>query len=141
MKQIIIGIDPDIDKSGVAALDHGDEYFDMWEMTFFEIFNMLQKHKERIKMVYIEAGHLNKKSNWHKYGKGEGVAARIGKNVGSNHQVGRLLEQMCQYLSVPYTMVKPMGKKDVDEFYDITGIKTLKKDQDKRDAAMLIWGR
>ena len=63
--KFLIGIDPDVDKSGVAIIDGNNVTLD--NLTFFKLFDYLKfyKEKERKPTVYVECGFLNK-SNWHK---------------------------------------------------------------------------
>ena len=140
--KILIGIDPDVDKSGVAY------YFDkkllLNNMTFFELFDYLEFAKNKIEFpvkIYIEAGWLNK-TNWHTSGKMNiAIVAQIGARTGANHETGRKIAEMCEYLKVDYELVRPTQSK-VDAVY----FKQLTKypgrtNQEQRDAAMLIWGR
>lgn len=143
MKQhkILIGIDPDVDKSGVAWMS-GDQII-LNNLSFFEIYDMLSFYREKeIKpTVYVECGFLNK-SNWHaQSGRSASVNAKIGQRTGENFQVAKLLVQMCKHLAIPHVEVRPTASKvDAGKFKTITGIKT-RTNQEQRDAAMLIWGR
>jgi len=152
--KILIGIDPDTQFSGVAVLDKTLKHpynLQIQKLKFFELFSLLKNNfwttaddicvvREPIK-VYIEAGWLNTKSNWHVSGKGENVASRIGTKVGANHQVGKLIAEMCEYLGLEYELVQPRtSKMPVKMFRKITGY-TGKLDADMVDSAMLIIGR
>lgn len=140
---LYIGIDPDVDKSGIAAWIDKKKYLKIESMSFFDIYEGLRLLKEEqieIK-VRIEAGWLNQKSNFHnRPGQSKRVGERIAKNVGSNHQVGKLIGEMCEHLGIEYEFVKPMGKVTPEYFEKLTGIKVKKKDQDMIDAAMLVYG-
>ena len=84
MEKMIIGIDPDVDKSGFAFLQ-GNK-LQLKNLTFLEIFEILEFHKEKTNKpkVYIEMGSLNK-SNWHtKSNKSEKYNAKIGSDTGRN---------------------------------------------------------
>lgn len=152
--KIFIGIDPDVDESGVTIIQEAlKSPFDLTiqKLKFFELYHCLKyaftytndmgkEIREPIK-IYIEAGWLNQKSNWHSEGKGENVASRIGKNVGANHQVGKLIAEMCEYLKLEYELVQPRtSKMPVKLFRKMTKY-TGKLDQDMVDAAMLVYGR
>lgn len=142
---IKIGIDPDCNKSGVATkspywkgLPNGME---VKLMTFFELFEYLSEHWQGMEDeldIYIEAGWLNAKSNFHgKAGQTKAVGERIAKNVGANHETGRKIVEMCEYLGLKYTLVRPKSAKMKPEIFEkITGIKT--RNQEKIDAAILI---
>ena len=58
--KFLIGIDPDVDKSGVAIIDGNNVTID--NLTFFQLFDYLKfyKEKERKPTVYVECGFLNK---------------------------------------------------------------------------------
>lgn len=140
MTKIIIGIDPDIDKSGVASNNGKDK--ELLNLTYFELFEYLKEKQgiyEHI-LVLVEAGWLNK-SNWHKDEKGSAALnAKIGKHTGENHQVGKKIVEMLQYLKIKYKEIRPTSTKlNAKVFGMITGIKT-RTNQEMRDAYMLIHG-
>ena len=146
--KILIGIDPDCKKSGFAAYRPSDKNLTVDAVAFFELFNKLTDlilHYPFVPFpikVYIEAGWLIKKSNFHgKAGQTKSVGEMIAKKVGANHETGRKIVEMCEYLEIEYVLVEPMGKITPEMFEKITGIKLKKKDQDMIDAAMLVWGR
>ncbi|MFW2140940.1 hypothetical protein ACG94V_18270, partial [Acinetobacter sp. ULE_I001] len=62
-KPLIIGIDPDLEKSGVAVLKDGSLRLD--NMRFYDLTKYFEVNKDQIKKVVIEAGWMNKKSNLH----------------------------------------------------------------------------
>ena len=138
---ILVGIDPDSDKSGVALYRKSDKSYKLNNLSFFELFDYLKEHKHIIRFVVIEAGWLNK-STWHGAGqKAASISARIGKNVGSNHEVAKKIEEMCIYLKLYYELVRPCRSKlSAEEFGKITGIKE-RTNQEERDAFMLVFGR
>lgn len=138
---ILIGIDPDVEKSGVAY-KNGDD-FQLLNLPFFELlefFENVQREKggsEKL-LVVIEAGWLNK-GNWHTKSKGSAALnAKIGNNTGRNHETGLKIVEMVEYLGIQYRLVKPMTSKLNSKFFQkITGV--TKSNQEQRDAAMLIW--
>lgn len=134
--RILIGIDPDCDKSGVA-MKRGKK-IEVELLAFFDLFDVLKAVKGTNVFIRIEAGWLNEKSNFHAH-KGQTKAAgeRIAKNVGSNHEVGRKIAEMCDYLGLAYELVRPYKRKLTPEmFFIATGIKT--RNSEKIDAAALI---
>ncbi len=142
---LYIGIDPDTKESGVAIWD--GKRLELSCCTFFELFPILRdltNFKKEVKSdikVIIECGFLHPKSNWHNERQGVRVAARIGKNTGANHETARKIIEMCEYLTIPYEMVKPVNHKlGAKEFKKLTGYQ-LRTNQEARDAAMLVWGR
>ena len=140
-KAIFIGIDPDTDKSGVAIWRPRDKHYQLTLCKFFDLYSLLDSRRCDIRLVVIEAGWFNK-STWHgASGKGASVAARIGKSVGRNHEVGRKIAEMCDFLKLPYELVRPTRTKTTKEYFEkITGIKE-RTNQDVRDAMMLVFGR
>lgn len=133
---MIIGIDPDLKKSGVAIL--GDSLV-LKTMTFAETVDLFRSQQENIKKVVIEAGWLNKKANFRST-HSKRVDEQISKRVGENHATGKLLVEMAQSLNLNVVEVRPTRKKkDADEFKRITGY-VGRTSQEVRDAGMLIWG-
>lgn len=139
LKPLIIGIDPDLEKSGVAVLKDGSLRLD--NMRFYDLTQYFEVNKDQIKKVVIEAGWLNKKSNLHsRYGQSKRAGERIAKNVGENHATGKLLVEMAESLGLAVVLVKPTkSKKNSEEFNRITGWQG-RTNQEQRDAGLLIWG-
>lgn len=144
--KILVGIDPDIEKSGYCWYKN-KESFILANMDFFQL---LEKFKELKGVyfnlgwdmkVYIEAGWLNK-SNWHKVSNGSAaINASIGLRTGANHEVGRKIVEMCEYLEIEYELIKPTKSKvNSETFNKITGHKG-RTNQEQRDACMLVFGR
>lgn len=140
---VVVGIDPDTEKSGYAEYDiNQKKLVDVRSYSFFDIYEILESSREVIQIVRIEAGWLNEKANWHgRHGQTKVAGERIAKNVGANHETGRKLVEMCRYLDIPHEIVKPLGTKAIDAgmFKKITGW-TERTNQDNRDAAMLCYG-
>jgi hypothetical protein len=145
MQKILIGIDPDLLKSGFCCMIDGK----LSELSTLSFFAMIEKIKTAADaanvtngsiVVYIEAGWLNAKKNYHG-AKNTSVAARIGANVGENHAVGKLLEQAMKFYAIPYQLIKPTTAKwDAHLFKQITGLNE-RTNQEERDALKLIWCR
>lgn len=136
---ILIGIDPDVDKNGVAYCVNGKLHF-LRNLSFFQLFDYLKINKDVVEKVVIEAGWLNK-SNWHKTNGSNSVNAQIGQRTGANHETGRKIVEMCEYLNLPYELVRPQKSKvDAKYFNRVTGWKG-RTNQEQRDAGVLVWGR
>ena len=139
-----IGIDPDINKSGLAITMNG-ALVRVEARTFFDLCEILNSAKNIARdvgamlMVTIEAGWLIKKQNWHP-AQGGGVRDKIAKNIGENHAAGKLIARWCDEAGIPYELVPPRGKVKSARFKRLTGW-NKRANQDMRDAAMLIWGR
>lgn len=135
---MIVGIDPDIDKSGVAVL-HDTKRIEYSVLSFVDLAGFVKMNAKIIKCVYLEAGWLNK--SIHHFAKNKSIAGRIGKNVGQNHAAGQLLKQVIEAEGVKVILVKPTKSKlDAEQFKRLTKIET-RTNQEQRDAVMLIWGR
>lgn len=141
MSKILIGIDPDVDKSGVAFLN-GNQ-LELYNKTFFQLLDYFKTMKEQHPgiEVYVECGFLNK-SNWHKSsGKSAAFNAKIGEHTGANFETAKKIVEMCEYLEIKYHKIQPRRSKiDNDYFKKITGY-TGRTNQEQRDAFMLIYGR
>ncbi len=146
-RNIVVGVDPDSRKSGMAILYRDIKTFHSVESLPFPILlRMLELVKDKA-VVVIEGGWLNE-SNWHLQGKAAtpAKAAAMGRNVGMNHQTGILLAEMCESMDIPYEIVKPLPKGwsgpdrkiTSEELEYFTGWKR-RTNQDARDAALLAW--
>lgn len=138
--KILIGIDPDVDKSGYAERK-GDD-ITLKNLTFFELFDRLKLIKLQgfdMILVVVEAGWLNK-SNWHTTKGSNHINAKIGERTGANFETGKKIVEMLEHLDITYKTVRPTQRKlDAKRFKMITGI-DYRTNQDCRDALMLIWG-
>lgn len=136
MTNLIIGIDPDLEKSGVAILGQSLE---LKNLTFSETVNLFRSQQDQIKKVVIEAGWLNKKSNF-RYGHSKNAGEKIAKNVGENHATGKLLAEMAKECGLAVVLVRPTRTKlNAEQFNCITGWQG-RTNQEQRDAALLIFG-
>lgn len=133
-----IGIDPDVDKSGIAIWDSSTASFTAIEtQNFFDVLETLLQNKDAF--VRIEAGWLNKKSNFH-LAKSKGISDAISRKVGENHMIGKLFENFCVRNGIKHSLSRPTKKKyDKIAFTKTTGYKG-RTNQDSRDAAMLVYG-
>ena len=142
-KKILIGIDPDVEKSGVAF--KAGKLIELANLTFFQLFDYLKFVKENQTdekvIIYVECGFLNA-SNWHKkINQSASINAKIGERTGANFEVAKKICEMCEYLGIECVKVKPTRSKvNADFFKQITKIET-RTNQEQRDAYMLIHGR
>lgn len=140
---LFIGIDPDIKKSGFAVIVSGaTDFYELTTLSFFEMLDRIQELNLNAGgvVVCIEAAWLIPKSNWHG-GKSMGVAAKIGKSVGANHQVGRLLEEFCMHYQIKFELIKPSNSKVDSGYFEKLTNYNLRTNPEMRDAGMLIYGR
>lgn len=135
---MLIGIDPDVDKSGVAFKN--GKLFELSNLSFFQLFDFLSFYKEREEKptIYIECGYLNA-SNWHKkVNASASVNSKIGERTGANFETAKKIVEMCEYLGLEHVKVKPTRSKVNAEFFkQVTGF-TQRTNQEQRDAYMLI---
>lgn len=149
---VIIGIDPDVEKSGVAMVEKETRRLECAALTFPQTLDYLhwlsqQQDKVESVRVIIEAGWLNK-SNWHLHNKAvtKYKAAAIGVSQGRNEEISHLLGQMCDHYHLDYLFIKPLRKcwsgKDrkitAEELQAITGLMG-RTNQEQRDAALIAW--
>jgi len=149
---IIIGIDPDCDRSGVAYLETGTKTLIPFNITFIQLIDYLRKVKRdsiaqnESVVVIVEAGWLNTISNYHNVtGRG---CCRVAKNVGANHQVGKIIVEMARYYGFEVVEQKPFkktwkganGKITHDELAYFTNLEKKRTNQEERDAALIAWG-
>lgn len=167
MYEIIIGVDPDSSRDGVAILHTSTRKVEVLETTFGHTLNVLQKYythclsTQTSFMVYIEGGWLNK-GNYHLHpGCGIRKAAAIGVDQGRNHQRGLDIVEYCEYNRIPHTVIRPLAKsagsfhlwsgkdgkitqQDIESFMgrlrtkDGLGRERV-PNQEGRDAALIAW--
>lgn len=140
-----IGIDPDVTASGVCIWDsEAKEIVHLECMKFYELFDQLTEFSVILQydgihtQVIVDAGWLNG-SNFHaKPGQTHRVSAQIGERTGANHEVGKKIIEMCEYLGLSVELHRPTKSKvDAKYFKQITKY-TKRTNQDQRDAAMLV---
>jgi len=79
--KILIGIDPDTKKNGVAKWNPLTKELDLHSFTFFELFDFLNIQYPGA-IVVIEAGWMNQKSNYHySIGQNKSTGEMIAKKV------------------------------------------------------------
>ncbi|NNP68943.1 hypothetical protein [Acinetobacter sp. Ac_5812] len=137
--QIIIGIDPDLEKSGVAV--RWADALSLNNFTFIELKDFLEGKQPVIKKAVVEAGWLNQKANFHyQPNQKKAVGENIAKKVGENHATGKLIVQLIESMGIPVQLIKPTRSKlNSKDFNRITGW-MKPSNQEQRDAAMLVWG-
>lgn len=113
---IIIGIDPDIDQSGVATITTATGIVTTQRMRFPDLLDHLASEHGKAAMgglklaVHVEAGWLNT-SNWHTNRRmGANYNAAIGQAVGRNQAVGMKLLEMCRHMGMDAFAVRPLQK-------------------------------
>ena len=146
-KKKIIAIDPDCDKSGVASIEQGSS-ISIQSLRFPELIGMIgEAHLTHDISVLVEAGWMNQ-SNWHiSRSSSNRKAAAMGNHVGRNHEVGRKIIEMCEWMGVDVKPIKPLMKiwKGRDRKITHDEISRMIRDfpkrsnQEERDAALILF--
>lgn len=153
-KDLIIGIDPDVEESGMALLDRKTK--DVWvkRLNLPKLVDSLKylkkqaEEKGRSIVVVVEASWLIS-HNWHISRRKQTAAsiAKTGYNVGRNHQVGMIISEYCQELGLEVVEQRPLAKSwrgrngkitHKELSYFIPGL-PKQTNQEERDAALLAW--
>jgi hypothetical protein len=141
---LVIGIDPDLVKSGVAVSFNGS-LSQLYALSFPELLEFAKskyaEHGERVEFIVeeVEADkttYNRKKTNEHQMRK-------IAQNVGQVKGVKRVLVECLQHEGIAVRLVKPLkgvykkkAKADAKFFNQLTGW-TGSSNEDKRDAGLL----
>ena len=146
LKNKIIGIDPDIDKSGVCYLYAPTRQVEVTALDFPHLVEYLSTYESDCNVVVVvEAGWKNAISNYHGgYGR---VAQNIARQVGRNQQVGHCIVEMCKFWGIPVIEKAPLRKMWRGKDRKITHeelaqfVKDLpsRTNQEGRDACLLAW--
>lgn len=150
MQKLIIGIDPDCDKSGLCVINKSEKRIMRAEaLPFPELIEavLLLQFPGDIECVYVEAGWLNK-GNYHgRAGDSRALSAAKGEAVGRNAETGRKIVEMLRYHNITTELVKPLkkvwkgtgGKISQDEILRIIPGFPKRSNQEVRDAALIAW--
>ena len=146
---IIIAIDPDTEKSGVAMLDLKHNEVEASAMPFPELLDMLRDVSQWTSpcKVIVEGGWLVSKSNYHAaYGR---VGECVARKVGANHETGRKIVEVLEHWGIEHEVVHPLKKcwkgrdrkitqKELNSLLRGMGIKEMGRcNQDMRDAVLI----
>lgn len=146
---IYIGIDPDIERNGVAVVDSVSRSVQLYSMAFAELTEWLQQFVGSMEktVIVIEASWLVS-HNWHfRMTDNRRKVASLGHAVGRNHQTGILLQECAERMGLDVRLRKPLrkcwkgkdGKITHKELVAVTGITCSRSNQEERDAALLAW--
>lgn len=149
---IIIGIDPDVNKSGVVVISRDGKVEACGTLTFPQLLEYLLIEKDRsraenLSIVVVVEASWKISTNWHT-GRGDSIraAARKGKDAGRCHEVGRKIVECAQYYGLEVVEKLPLKKiwkgkdgkitdEEIKAFMPIQG----RTNQEERDAALLAW--
>lgn len=138
MTAMIIGIDPDLVKSGVAVTA-GGRILTLDAMSFFDLIGFIDEHKHQA-VFHVENVEYCKAV--YQRNVNQAGMRKIAQNVGQVKAIGRLLAQYLEDAGADYKMIRPLvgpikkAKKDAEFFNRQTGW-VGKSNEDKRDAALL----
>ena len=135
----IIGIDPDVDKSGVCIVNNMLQIELLTTMDLVDLFALIESMSDcRDIKVIVEAGWMNK-TNFHVRGMDSvWKSAKIGSHVGANHEIGRQIIKFCEKVGIECHAIKPKGHKmSALDFKRISGW-TKRTNQEMRDAYKII---
>ena len=110
----IIAIDPDLTASGICCLNVPAKKIEVQCLNLFDLQDYLQvqrdSHIETYSglVVVVEAGWLNKVSNYHTAASRKGQA--IARKVGENHAIGKQIVAMCKKIGIEVIEKYPLRK-------------------------------
>ena len=147
MKKVIIGIDPDTEKNGIAIYKNNE--IELLCLDLFAMFDMINKINIENYGIYvvIEKGQNNKALfNAISAGtKAKGaiaskmrITANVASKIGRNFELTNIIEKWCIYMGIDYSFYTPQGAKythkQVKEAFKIT----KQTNPEKRDALRCI---
>lgn len=146
---IIIGIDPDVEASGVATLIRRTKKIDATTMTLPTLLDYLRRvrYPTLTVAVVVEASWTTA-HNFHSLpSDSKAVAAKKGYHVGRNHQIGIDIADIARHFSLDVRLQPPLRKiwkgkaRKIthEEICAITGYTAKRSNQEERDAMLLAW--
>lgn len=148
---IIIGIDPDVEASGVATLIRGTKKIDATTMTLPALMDYLRRVRNEYPTltvtVVVEASWTTAHNFHTLYSDSKAVAAKKGYHVGRNHQIGIDIADIARHFSLDVRLQPPLRKiwtgknRKIthEEICAITGYTAKRSNQEERDAMLLAW--
>jgi len=136
----VIGIDPDLVKSGVAVVKYGELKY-MQALKFPQLLEYARQHIEDGALFVVEDVEADA-TTYHRHGTNGRQHARIAQNVGQVKGVKRVLVECLESMGADVVQVKPLrgpikkAKADRVYFNRVTGW-AGSSNEDKRDAALL----
>lgn len=149
---IIIGIDPDCEKSGISQLDTTSNKLEIFSLSFPELIDYLMRiadyqHRMGKKVVVVVEASWKISTNWHVSQRdSKGTIARKGKDAGRCHEVGRKIAECARHYGLEVVEKLPLkkiwkGKDGKITHEEITAFIHMpsRSNQEQRDAALLAW--
>lgn len=125
--KIIIGIDCDVDKSGIAFV-RGGSITRLFNLNLWKTFDLiaeafsLYKNESKEILVVIEAGWIDKSGKEAKNKSYHGGGKGSSYDVGRNSEIGRQIAKFCHENKIPYVLRQPRGYSSLNaaQFKSIT---------------------
>ena len=120
-----IAIDPDSKLNGVCIVENGG--YKLESLPFPILIDFLRENKAKIERVTVELGSFIKTANFHVNNE-ESAAynSKIGSDVGSNVQTGKLIVEYIQHLGINLVTISPKTRAATERL--ICSLKGLKYD-------------
>lgn len=149
---IIIGIDPDCEKSGISQLDTTSNELEIFSLSFPDLLDYLMRQADiqlrmSKKVVVVVEASWKISHNWHVYQRdSKGAIARKGKDAGRCHEVGRKICECARHYGLEVVEKLPLKKiwkgadgkithEEISRFIHMPS----RSNQEQRDAALLAW--
>ena len=149
---IIIGIDPDCEKSGISQLDTTSNELEIFSLSFPELIDYLMRiadyqHRMGKKVAVVVEASWKISTNWHVSQRdSKGTIARKGKDAGRCHEVGRKIAECARHYGLEVVEKLPLkkiwkGKDGKITHEEIAAFIRMpsRSNQEQRDAALLAW--
>lgn len=152
-RRYYVGIDPDVDKSGLVLIDRQGRCILHAEALDFPsaigyLRSLKQEHAQDPLSLLVVIEDSDISANWH-YNSldSKGTCAAKGRSVGMCHATARHLRECCENIGLPVLMQQPLRKlwrgkdgkithKEAALF--MSGL-PARTNQEVRDAALLAW--
>lgn len=146
---LIIGIDPDVEKSGLACIDVAEGSLYTEALPLPQLLDRVESivGSGRMAVVVIEASWASS-HNWHgRVNDSRRIAGRKGYDVGRNHQTGIAIAEILRHRGVEVVERPPLlkvwrgrdGKITHEEITRLCGWNRRRSNQEERDALLLAW--
>ncbi len=146
---IIIGIDPDVEASGVATLIRRTKKIDATTMKLPALVDYLRRVRyPTLTIAVVVEASWTTAHNFHSLpSDSKAVAAKKGYHVGRNHQIGIDIADIARHFSLDVRLQPPLRKiwtgknRKIthEEICAITGYTAKRSNQEERDAMLLAW--
>lgn len=146
--EVIIGIDPDMEKSGIAIYHRKSKILYLDNFNIYQMIKFVELYNKHTTIFAVEAGYLNK-SNWHiKNASSKVVVSEIGRRTGENHATAKHIVSILRGFGFEVIEQRPLakvwrgGKVSHKEFLDKCSLDGVivdanRSNQEQRDAGLI----